>query len=89
MGTSEAPRGTAAGRWQAGALLVSAAWCRLRPADGRPGAVGGPHGVARRSSGPRPGSQLVSTKSLAEVHRRMTRRSGVPQVGHVRAMADA
>src|SRR5215831_6062564 len=31
---------------------------------------------------PRPGSQLVSTKALGEVHSRLTTRIGTPQTGH-------
>src|SRR5262245_22012568 len=74
-------RAAAAGRWQAVAFPSAAALFCLMAGGGRTGAVGGPYRVARSSSGPRHGSQLVSTKSLDEVHTRRTTRIGVPQVG--------
>ena len=74
-------RATSAGRWQAVACLSAAALSCLTAGGGRTGAVGGPYRVARSSSGPRHGSQLVSTKSLDEVHTCMTTPIGAPQVG--------
>src|SRR2546428_7650708 len=81
MGASEEHCDTSARREKAVALLSAAVWCSLLAGGGRTGAVGWTNRVARSSAGPRHGSQLVSTKSLGEVHRRMTRPIGAPQVG--------
>src|SRR2546428_11065531 len=81
MGASEEHCDTSASREKAVALLSAAVWCSLLAGGGRTGAVGWTNRVARSSAGPRHGSQLVSTKSLGEVHRRMTRPIGAPQVG--------
>ncbi len=81
MGASVEHRDASGGRGQAVALPSAAALCGLRADCGRTGAVGGPHRVARSSSGQCPAAQPVSTQSRCEVHRRMTTRLGAPQVG--------
>jgi hypothetical protein len=81
MGASEEQSDTSASRAKAVALLSAAVWCSLLAGGGRTGAVGGTNRVARSSAGPCHGSPRVSTKSLGESQRRMTRLIEAPQVG--------
>jgi hypothetical protein len=81
MEASEESRDASAGRWQAGALPASRGLGCLMTGCGRTGAVGVPPRVAPRPSRHRQAAQLVSTKALGAVHRRMTTRIEVPQVG--------
>jgi hypothetical protein len=81
MGASTEYGDPSAGRAQAVVLQSAAVLGGLGAGCGRTGAGGGPNRVVHSASGPRHGSQLVSTKSLGEVQSRITTRMGAPQVG--------
>ena len=80
-GASKEHGAASAGCWQAMAFPSAAALYCLMAGCGRTGAMGVPHRVAPRASGPRHASQPVSTKSLGEGQRRMRPRLEAPQVG--------
>lgn len=81
MEASVEPREASARRWKAGALPGSAALACLRRPCGRTGAVRVPPQAVSRSLGAHHAAQLVSTKSLCEVHTRRTPCIGAPQLG--------